>query len=240
MVVVPPGRFEMGSRAGEKDADSSEFPRHTVTIGYRFAVSRYQVTFAEWDACFARGVCNYSAGDQSWGRGRQPVLNVSWFHAKQYADWLSKETGRPYMLLSEAEYEYAARAGSDTAYPWAEEVGTNNANCDGCGSQWDDMQTAPVGSFKPNGFGLYDMTGNLFSWVDDCWHISYEGEPPRDGSSWTTACTQMPARTQTYRVVRGGAYINYTRGLRTASRRGYSPQYTVSYIGFRIKRALAP
>jgi formylglycine-generating enzyme required for sulfatase activity len=244
MVVVPPGRFQMGSTETEEGRDKSEFPRHPVTIGYRFAVSRYQVTFAEWDACFARGGCDYSPGDQDWGRGKRPVLNVSWFHAKQYVDWLSKETGRSYMLLSEAEYEYAARAGTETAYHWGHKIGRNNANCDGCGSQWDDLRTAPVGSFRPNAFGLYDMNGNLFAWVDDCWHATYEGEPPTDGSSWTTACSEAAreqgAGTQKWHVVRGGSYINYPAGLRAAHRRGYSPQYTVSYIGFRIKRALAP
>jgi formylglycine-generating enzyme required for sulfatase activity len=244
MVVIPPGRFEMGASEREKDADKSEFPRHIVTIDYPFAVSRYQVTFAEWDACLARSGCDYSPGDQNWGRNRQPVLNVDWFHAKQYTDWLSKETGKPYMLLSEAEYEYAARARSETPFPWGSEIGINNANCDGCRSPWDDKRTARVGSFNPNAFGLNEMIGNLFSWVDDCWHETYEGRPPTDGSSWTTACSEVTSATsgttKIYYVVRGGSYINYPRNLRSAARRGYSPQYMVSYIGFRVKRALVP
>jgi formylglycine-generating enzyme required for sulfatase activity len=251
MVVIPPGRFEMGASEREKigasereKKDESEFPRHTVTIDYPFAVSRYQVTFREWDACFARSGCDYSPGDQNWGRSRQPILNVDWFHAKQYTDWLSKETGKPYMLLSEAEYEYAARARSETLFPWGNEIGINNANCDGCGSPWDDKRTAPAGSFNPNAFGLYEMIGNLYSWVDDCWHETYDGRPPTDGSSWTTACSEVAvatsATTKRYSVVRGGSYISYPRNLRSAARRGYSPQYTVSYIGFRVKRALVP
>jgi formylglycine-generating enzyme required for sulfatase activity len=243
MVSVPPDHFAMGSSESEKGADKSEFPRHNVTISYRFAVSRYPITFAEWDACFARGGCDYSPGDQHWGRGQQPVLNVDWFHAKQYADWLSRETGKTYKLLSEAEYEYAARAGTEKAYPWGDDIKLNGramANCDGCGSKWDDWLTAPAGSFAPNAFGLYDMVGNLFSWVEDCWHVSYSGEAPTDGSSWTTACSSVPtsATTKTYNVVRGGSYINYIDNVRSAARRGYSPQYSVSYIGFRIKRTL--
>ena len=244
MVIVPAGQFEMGSSDGEKDADKSEFPRHTVKISYRYAVSQHQITFAEWDACFARAGCDYSPGDQHWGRGRQPVLNVDWLHAKQYADWLSKETGKSYTLLSEAEYEYAARGGDSTAFSWGDDIklnGTAMANCDGCGSAWDDQRTAPVGSFAPNAFGLYDMVGNLFSWVDDCWHTSYSGDAPTDGSSWSTACSKITsATTKVYYVVRGGSYINYKQVLRSAARRGYSPQYSVSYIGFRIKRSLVP
>jgi formylglycine-generating enzyme required for sulfatase activity len=238
MVVVPPGEFDMGSRPGETDdPDSikSENPRHRVTIASRFAVSVFEVTFAEWDACVARGGCDYSPGDQNWGRGKRPVLNISWYDALQYAAWISKETGKPYMLLSEAEWEYAARAGSDTAYYWGDKIGQGNANCDGCRSQWDDKQTAPVGSFAPNAFGLYDMIGNVFQWVEDCFHTSYDGEPPIDGSAWTMSCP-----TKEFRVVRGGSYINYPQNIRAAARRGYSPGFTVNYVGFRLKRALAP
>jgi formylglycine-generating enzyme required for sulfatase activity len=235
MVVVEPGQFEMGSATGEKNADASESPRHTVTIGYRFAVSRYPITFDEWDACHARKVCKYIPGDQHWGRGRQPVLNVNWEHAQQYVKWLYKETGKPYALLSEAEYEYATRAGSQTAYPWGNEIGIRNANCDGCGSPpWEDHQTARVGSFAPNAFGLYDMVGNVREWVEDCWHKSYEGRPPTDGSSWTTECSNNG-----WRTVRGGAYTIFPpKALRSAARDGYSLQFTVGYLGFRVKRVL--
>jgi formylglycine-generating enzyme required for sulfatase activity len=235
MVVVPPGQFEMGSTEDEKDADKSELPRHTVTIDYRFAVSRYQITFDEWDVCYELKGCTYLPGDQDWGRGRRPIINVSWDHAQQYVKWLSKETGRSYSLLSEAEYEYAARAGTQTAYAWGDEIGSGNANCEGCKSRWDNKSTAPVGFFPPNAFGLYDMVGNVHSWVDDCWHETYEGTPPTDGSSWTTGCYA------TWRALRGGSFTvssNSASALRSAARRGYSKQFTVVYVGFRIKRAL--
>ena len=112
------------------------------------------------------------------------MINVSWDDAKAYVAWLSKKTGKTYRLLTEAEYEYATRAGTQTAYPWGNDIGENNANCRGCGSQWDGKQTAPVGSFSPNGFGLYDMVGNVGQWTEDCYHDSYNGAPA-DGSAWT-------------------------------------------------------
>jgi formylglycine-generating enzyme required for sulfatase activity len=127
----------------------------------------------------ADGGCNgYKPSDQGWGRGYRPVINVSWDDAKAYVAWLAKKTDKFwYRLLTEAEYEYAARAGTTTAYPWGSAIGKNNANCDGCGSQWDGKQTAPVGSFAANGFGLYDMVGNVSAWTEDCYHDSYSGAP---------------------------------------------------------------
>ena len=103
------------------------------------------------------------------------MINVNWHDAKAYAAWLSKQTGKRYRLPSESEWEYAARAGTETAYSWGDEIGVNRANCDGCGSEWDDTQTSPVGSFEPNGFGLYDMHGNVYEWVEDRCHGNYEG-----------------------------------------------------------------
>ena len=126
-----------------------------------FAVSKFEVTFDDWDACVAYGDCNPVVRDSGWGRGRQPVINVTWDDAQRYVAWLSRMTGRTYRLLSEAEWEYAARAGTQTAYSWGDEIGKGNANCHGCGSQWDRRQTAPVGSFAANAFGLYDMLGNV-------------------------------------------------------------------------------
>ena len=145
----------------------------------------------------ADGGCNgYKPADEGWGRGRRPVINVSWDDATAYANWLSKKTGKPYRLLSGAEYEYATRAGTQTAYPWGDAVGTNNANCHSCGSQWDARQTAPVGSFPPNGFGLYDMVGNVREWTEDCYHDTYS-DAPKDGSAWIEGgnCYQ-PCRTR--------------------------------------------
>ena len=162
-------------------------------------MSKFEVTFDEWDACVAYGDCDPRVSDSGWGRGRQPVINVTWDDAKRYVAWLSRMTGKPYRLLTEAEWEYAARAGTQTAYSWGDEIGKGNANCDGCGSQWDNKQTAPVGSFAANAFGLYDMHGNVWEWVEDCFHDNYEGAPD-DGSAWTADgdCNS--------RVLRGGSW----------------------------------
>ena len=137
------------------------------------------------------------AGDSSFGRGTRPVINVSWDEAQQYVAWFSKMTGRPYRLLTEAEWEYAARAGSTTAYYWGDEIGKGNANCNGCGSQWDNRETSPVGSFKPNKFGLYDMAGNVYQWVQDCYHDDYDGAPT-DGSARTSRRLQSPCRSRRF------------------------------------------
>ena len=166
MIVVPAGRFTMGS-PGYGD----ERPPHDVTIAKPFAVSRFALTFDEWDACAARGDCNKNVSDSGWGRGRRPAINVNWDDAQAYVKWLSRITGRDYRLLSEAEYEYAARAGTQMAYPWGDEIKLNGetmANCNGCGSKWDVKQTAPVGSFAANRFDLYDMVGNVWQWTEDC------------------------------------------------------------------------
>ena len=168
MVVVPAGSFMMGSPASEKDRDDDEGPVHRVnrvTIAAPFAVGVYEVTFDEWDACVRGGGCGgYRPVDAGWGRGRRPVINVNWEDVRTYVDWLSRETGKDYRLLSEAEWEYAARAGTTTRYHWGDDIGRNRANCyytyDGCGDSWD--HTAPVGSFGANGFGLHDMHGNVW------------------------------------------------------------------------------
>jgi formylglycine-generating enzyme required for sulfatase activity len=149
MIVVPAGDFVMGSPETEKDRSHDESPQHMVTIGKPFAAARFELTFDEWDACAVHGDCDPRLSASGWGRGRQPVINVSWDDAQQHVAWLSRMTGQPYRLLTEAEWEYAARAGFPTAYYWGDEIGKGNANCSGCGSQWDQQQTAPVGSFAP-------------------------------------------------------------------------------------------
>ena len=150
MVVVDAGGFMMGSPLGEKGRDDNEGPQHRVKIA-RFAVSKFEVAFADWDACVSVGSCPQEgrADDAGWGRGRQPVINVSWDDAKAYVAWLSRMTGKAYRLLTEAEYEYAVRAGTTTAYPWGDEIGENNGNCNGCGSEWL-RRNVPVESFAPN------------------------------------------------------------------------------------------
>jgi formylglycine-generating enzyme required for sulfatase activity len=209
----------------------NEEPPHAVTIANTFAVSKYEVTFGEWDACFEAGAC--PAASDRWGRGALPAINVSWKGAKQYVAWLSRITGKEYRLLSEAEWEYAARAGSVSAYSWGDEIGTGNANCKACGSQWDGRQTAPVGKFKPNSFGLYDMHGNVREWVEDVFHDSYNGAPA-NGFAWEKDENPL------WRVYRGGAWWNEPQTLRSASRDGELTEYISADVGFRIARTLKP
>ena len=232
MVVVPAGEFMMGSPADERDHYGNENPLHRVTIARPLAVSKFEVTFEQWDACVAVGTCAH-VPDSNMGRGTQPVINVTWDHVQQYVAWFSKMTGRPYRLLSEAEWEYAARAGTTTAYSWGDEIGKNNANCNGCGSEWDSRLTAPVGSFAPNQFGLYDMHGNVWEWVEDCLHTNYEGAP-KDGSAWIAQgdCNN--------RVIRGGSWIGYAVGLRSALRFWFSADDHGTDLGFRVARTLNP
>jgi formylglycine-generating enzyme required for sulfatase activity len=205
MVVVPAGKFMMGS------PEDGEGPQHEVTIAKPFAVGRTEVTFAEWDACVTAGYCAAKISDNDWGRGNQPVINISWDDAKEYVVWLSRISGKEYRLLTEAEWEYVARARTTTAYSWGDDIGKGNANCSGCGSKWDGTQTAPVGSFKPNDFGLYDMHGNVVEWVEDPWHDNYVGAPP-DGSPW------VKDGNASLRVVRGGSWFSAPQYLRAADR----------------------
>jgi formylglycine-generating enzyme required for sulfatase activity len=235
MIVVPAGSFMMGSLATEQGHQVNEGPQHKVTIAAPFAVSKLEVTFADWDACVSGGGCGeYKPNDQGWGHGQQPVINVNLRDAQQYAAWLSQVTGKTYRLLTESEYEYTARAGSQTIYPWGDGVklnGTAMANCNGCGSKWDDSQAAPVGSFAPNQFGLYDMEGNVWEWTQDCVHDNYNGAPT-DGSAWLDGgdCTD--------RMVRGGAWVLAPDDLRSAYRIGTATVDRGRDLGFRVARTL--
>jgi formylglycine-generating enzyme required for sulfatase activity len=231
MVVIPAGEFMMGSAVTEKGRYDIEDPQHKVTIARPFAVSKFDVTFANWDACFSVGGCP-RASDSGYGREAKPVINVNWDDARQYVAWLSKMTGKSYRLLTEAEWEYAARAGSTTGYYWGDEIGKKNANCIGCGSDWDGRQTSPVGSFRPNAFGLYDMAGNVWQWVEDCYHASYKGSPV-DGSAWNEGdCF--------HHIVRGGSWDDSLRNARPANRNGVAADDRSNFLGFRIGRTLAP
>ncbi|MBV8443214.1 MAG: formylglycine-generating enzyme family protein [Hyphomicrobiales bacterium] len=233
MIVLPAGRLTMGSP--EDQGYGTEHPAHDVTISKPFAVAKFALTFDAWDACVAYGDCDPHVSDRGWGRGRQPAIYVSWDDAQTYVKWLSWWTGRSYRLLSEAEYEYAARAGSKTKYPWGDEIqldGKPMANCDGCGSEWDGKRTAPVGSFPANAFGLHDMVGNAWEWTEDCWNSKYDGAP-KDGSAWTRGDCNT-------RVVRGGSYHDPPNILRSPLRAGASTVIRDSFIGFRVARTLSP
>jgi formylglycine-generating enzyme required for sulfatase activity len=231
MVVVPAGSFMMGSPATDQGNTKIEEPLHQVTIAKAFAVSKYELTFDEWNTCVNYGDCPQGISDSDFGRGQQPVINVTWDDAQRYVAWLLKMTGKTYRLLSEAEYEYATRAGTTTAYPWGNDIGKNNANCNGCGSKWDNQRTAPVGSFAPNRFGLYDMVGNVFGWTEDCAYNSYNGAPT-DGSAWIDDSNCKS------RVVRGGSWNYSPDGLRSANRAGLTAAYRGSNLGFRLGRTL--
>ncbi len=232
MVVVPAGKFMMGTAMTEKGWNVGEAPKHEVTIGKPLAVSKFEVTFDDWDVCVAYGGCDPQTNDSGHGRGRRPVINVSWDDAKRYVAWLSRMTGKTYRLLSEAEWEYAARAGTTTAYPWGDEVGKGNANCYQCGGQWDaGTQTAPVGSFAANPFGLHDMNGNASEWVEDCTHDSFE-DAPDDGSAWMTDgnCKRH--------ITRGGSWFEDPDNIRSAFRDWYATDYHLANPGFRVGRTL--
>ena len=233
MVVVPAGSFTMGSPQSEKGRTYYEGPQHSVTFSQPFAVGKYAVTFDEWDACVADGGCNgYKPSDADWGRGKRPVVNVSWNDAQAYISWLKRKTGRDYHLLSEAQREYVTRAGTTTPFWWGSSILTGQANHtdeDGPKGQYR-YQTAPVDSFKPNPWGLFQVHGNVSEWTEDCWKDDYSGAPT-DGSAWTSKdCAS--------RVVRGGSWETFPRYLRSANRDRYiavnrSPRY-----GFRVAREL--
>jgi formylglycine-generating enzyme required for sulfatase activity len=148
MIVIPAGAFSMGSPASELGHADAESPQHAVAIVKSFAVSKFDVTFADWDACVTYSGCP-EVSDGGLGRGAKPVINVNWNEAQLYVAWLSQMTGRPYRLLTEAEWEYSARAGTNTAYSWGDDIGVGNADCDGCGSPWDKVETSPVDPSRP-------------------------------------------------------------------------------------------
>ena len=230
MVVIPAGRFRMGDQSDSGYADQT--PVHAVSIGSMFAVGKFEVTFDEWGACVAAGGCGgYRPKDQGWGRGNRPVISVSWDDAKAYVDWLSRQTGNQYRLLSEAEWEYAARAGTPTRFSTGWTITTDQANFDGkgFGGSAGLEKTFPVGSFPANAFGLYDLHGNVWEWVEDCWHGNYQGAPS-DGSTWTRAGNCE------WRVVRGGSWRSYFfQTFHSASRGSLSPAYRDgSDGGFRV------
>ena len=247
MVVVPPGSFMMGSPESEEGRwdDGREGPVHRVTIARPFAVGVYEVTFGEWDACVSDGGCGvYRLGDEGWGRGRRPVINVRWKDTQAYVRWLSGKTGQKYRLLSESEWEYVARAGTRTARYWGEsESGqcryANGADAStdlgwGTGCRDGHARPAPVGSYEANGYKLHDVLGNVWEWVQDCWHESYDGAPA-DGSAWG------PEDCDRHRhVLRGGSWNSPPWLLRSAFRIGLHDRHRDFFVGFRVARTLTP
>lgn len=229
-VFVPAGSFQMGCVSG-KDCQGDEKPVHRVTISHGLFMSKYEITFAQFDACVADGSCKHRPSDEGWGRGNHPVINVSWNDAVQYARWLSRKTGRKWRLPTEAEWEYAARAGSRTKYSWGNEIDCRKANYGS--SPWSEEcksvnpgKTKAVGSFPANRFGIYDMHGNVWEWVSDWkgkYKVGHQTDPqgPKSGS---------------IRVNRGGGWGYDARSLRSVYRHADSPVIRRFSLGFRLLR----
>jgi formylglycine-generating enzyme required for sulfatase activity len=249
MVWIAAGSFQMGSNEG----DSDEKPVHKVSITQPFAMGRYEVTVGEFrqfvNATGYRTDAEKKGSCYSWKQGwknikganwrspgfsqndNHPVVCISWNDAMAYAKWLSQQTGKQYSLPSEAQWEYAARAGTETKYWWGNNIGKNRANCDGCGSRWDDKSTAPVGSFASNPFGIYDTVGNVWEWCVDPWHSNYKGAPT-DGQVWSGG-------DESYRVLRGGSWNYFPWNARTAFRNRNTSGGRVGNFGFRVVSSVA-
>lgn len=222
LVSVQRGTFTMGSNSG----DPSEKPAHQVTIAKPFAIGKYEVTVEQWDACVAAGACQKTGDD---GRAKNsPARDVSWDDAQQYVKWLGKTTGKAYRLPTEAEWEYAARAGTSTRYWWGEQMRTGMANCKECGEPWQKDAPVNVGSFAANPWGLHDVNGSVWEWVADCWHTSYKGAPT-DGRAWD----EPNCRT---RVIRGGSWREGASYMPSSTRFKYDASVRHSQNGFRVAR----
>ncbi len=238
MVVAPAGSFTMGSPDSEPERSRGE-QQLRVSIGQPFAVGKFAVTFDEWDACVADGGCKGSKpDDRGWGRGKRPVINVNWDDAKGYAAWLSRKTGKTYRLLSEAEREYVARAGTTTPFWWGKSITPKQANYNGNfahggGAKGETRQkTVPVDSFDANPWGLYNVHGNVLEWSEDCWNETNSGNPGNGTARTTGDCSR--------RVLRGGSWDNIPQFLRSAGRYWNSSVGRVYFIGFRVGRTLTP
>lgn len=225
MVVIPAGQFRMGDIQGK--GFDWELPVHNVFVS-SFAIGRYEVTFVEYDH-FAEATGRQKPSDYGWGRGLRPVINVSMEEATAYAQWLSQQTGQQYRLPTEAEWEYTARANTPTKYWWGNQMGQSRANCDGCGSQWDNKKTAPVGSFVPNPFDVYDMIGNVYEWTCSEYEDKYNGKEQR--------CSIKTTANILY-VIRGGSWYSLPQYVRAASRSRSQINNRENTIGFRIARTM--
>ncbi|NLQ16329.1 SUMF1/EgtB/PvdO family nonheme iron enzyme [Marinomonas sp. M1K-6] len=224
---IPPATFMMGDQ--NRMGDDNEKPVHEVDIPKGFYISKYEVTFDQYDK-FAKATGRELPPDNDWGRGQRPVINVSWYDAKAYAVWLSDQTQEEYRLPTEIEWEYSARADSNTAFWYGNTVKPGYSVCDSCGSQWDGVSTAPVGSQASNPLGLFDMHGNVAEWVEDCYHDSYEGAPSKNQVWLANQCDN--------RVLRGGSWFDIPRVGRSATRYRAEPNLQASNWGFRVVRII--
>jgi formylglycine-generating enzyme required for sulfatase activity len=222
MVMLPAGSFSMGS-----NADPSERPLHSVHIG-PFAIGKFELTRTEWDTCVTEGGCHYKPAQAEPAPERQPMTNLSWDDAAQYVQWLAKRTSKPYRLPSEAEWEYAARAGTSARYSWGDQVGVGKASCNGCGGPRDSLHPPAIATYASNPWGLDDMHGGVAEWVEDCWHSNYQGTPT-DGSAWhTPSCPKH--------VLRGGSWNNPPADITSSSRNFYDAN--VRYLANGVRVAL--
>ena len=224
VVSLPRGAFTMGGSS----IDQTELPAHLVTLDRPFAIGKYEITVREWNACVEAGPCRPTAQYAS-PNPRAPVRDVSWLDAQQYVNWLSNTTGATYRLPSEAEWEYAQRGGTATRYWWGDQMALGKANCKDCGPPWQIDEPIGAGSFAPNPYGLYDMNGSVWEWVQDCWHNSYS-RAPADALPWDDdpSCEA--------RVVRGGSWRDSAPFMVASTRASADPAMRQSQNGFRVAR----
>jgi formylglycine-generating enzyme required for sulfatase activity len=223
LVSLPASAFTMGSNS----SDPSEKPAHRATIKAPFAIGKYELTVEQWNKCVAAGACQPAGTDGSAPKDA-PVRDVSWDDAQRYLKWLSTLTGKSYRLPTEAEWEYAARAGTSTRYWWGDQMSKGKANCKECGDPWSAQAPASVGSFAANPFGLYDTAGSVWEWVADCWHNNYKGAPA-DGSAWDEPNCRV-------RVIRGGSWRDGAAYMPSSTRFKYDASVRYSQNGFRVAR----
>lgn len=249
MIMIPAGIFTMGcvsgwDNAGGLSCDEDEKPSREVKVT-AFGLAKTEITNKQYFSCVNDGACpapewleaggeyhietgsndHYKKLGEALKAATHPVVGVSWHNAQAYVQWLKQKTGKAYRLPSEAEWEYAARAGSKTTFSWGKKLGNNRANCKSCGSQWDNKSTAPVASFSANAYGLYDMHGNVWEWVQDKWHGDYK-DAPSTTKAWEAGNSKE-------RVLRGGSWSDYPRYLRSADRFNFAPDNRFRDIGFR-------
>jgi len=225
MVALSPRPFTMGSNS----SDPSERPAHKVALLTPFAIGKYEVTVGQWNQCVRASVCPAmpSLGNVP---DNLPMRDVSWDEAQLYLKWLGTVSGKPYRLPTEAEWEYAARGGSTTRYWWGQDMKTGVSSCEGCGNPWQAERPPPVGSFPANPFGLNDMNGSVWEWVQDCWHSTFKGAPA-DGSAWVDGSCQA-------RVIRGGSWRENGSYMLSTTRFKYDASVRQSQNGFRVARSL--
>lgn len=237
MVVINPGVGKLGSPDFEKKRQRFENPQRDTLINYQFEVSKYEITFDQWGQCIKDGGCaGHKPDDNGWGRGQRPVINVSYDDAQKFISWLNGKTGETYRLLSEVEWEYVARAGQDAPFGAGFDISAKQANFDGkapygAGEKGPYLRkTEPVGKYEPNAFGVYDMHGNVYEWVEDCWNADHSGAIV-DGSPRTDGDCK-------FRVMKGGSWVTHGYQTRAAARIRYVTNYRYDDYGIRLARTL--